>query len=211
MMEAPAGIRAGLEREGLAVCQVGRELVRRTLSGVGRIVQETEVRQRKGAVTYLSGREPVPLHTDHPEAFWAGWWCEAQAERDGASVLADGQAVLALMGERAEALQEVELHVPPQLPRQVLDAARAWDGGRLYYAPWYPAVRATPAGRRALRMFADLLAMGFGHRRIRLRPGDLLIVDNGRWLHGRDRLEDGSGRLLRRFWLQQAPEGLRAP
>ena len=203
-MEASADIRAGLEKEGLAVRQVGWESVRGVLSGVGHIVQETEVRQRKGAVTYLSGHEAVPLHTDHPEAFWVGWWCEVQAERDGALALADGQAVLALMGEGAKALQDVELRVPPQLPRQVLDTARVWDGERLYYAPWYPVVRATTEGRHALRMFVSLLAMGFGHRRIRLQPGGMLVVDNGRWLHGRDRLEVGSGRFLRRFWLQQA-------
>ena len=202
-MEGTTDIRAGLEREGLAVCQVGWESVREALSGVGHIVQETEVRQRRGAVTYLSGHEAVPLHTDHPEAFWVGWFCEAQAERDGASVLADGQAILALMGEQATTLQQVELRVPPQLPRQVHDTARVWDGERLYYAPWYPVVRATAEGRHALRMFVSLLAMGFGYRRIRLQPGEILVVDNGRWLHGRDGLEDGSGRLLRRFWLQQ--------
>lgn len=203
MMEASASVQAGLEREGLAVCQIGRGLLHEVLSGVGRIVQETEVRQRKGAATYLSGHEAVPLHTDHPEAFWVGWWCETQAERDGASVLADGQAILALMGEQAKALQDVELRVPPQLPRQSLDAARVWDGKRLYYAPWYPVVRTTAAGRQAVRTFVSLLAMGLGHRRIRLQSGDLLLIDNGRWLHGRNRLENGSGRFLRRFWLRR--------
>jgi hypothetical protein len=200
-METLADIQAGLQCEGLAICTVERESAREVLSGVGDIVEATQVRQRDGASTYLCGREAVPLHTDHPEAFWVAWWCEVQAARDGASVLADGQAILALMGERAKALQEVELHVPPQLPRQVLDTARLWDGERLYYAPWHPVVRATSEGRCALRLFASLLAMGFGHRRIRLQPGDMLVVDNGRWLHGRDKLEDGSGRILRRFWL----------
>ena len=204
MTEESVGIRAGLEREGLAVCQVARDSVREALSGVGRIALETDVRQRKGAVTYLSGREAVPLHTDHPEALWVAWWCEAQAKRDGASVLADGQAVVSLMGEESRFLQEVELRVPPQLPRQVHDTARVWDGERLYYAPWYPVLRATTQGRQALGTFVGLLAMGFGRRRIRLQPGDILVVDNGRWLHGRDRVEDGSGRHLRRFWLRQA-------
>ena len=202
MTKQSASILAGLEREGLAVCQVGRDSVRKTLSGVGRIVQETDVRQRKGAVTYVSGHEAVPLHTDHPEALWVGWWCEAQAVRDGASVLADGQAVITLMGDQSRFLQEVELRVPPQLPRQVHDTAPVWDGERLYYAPWYPVLRATTRGRQALRTFVGLLAMGFGRRRIRLQAGDMLVVDNGRWLHGRDRLENDSGRLMRRFWLQ---------
>ena len=96
------------------------------------------------------------------------------------------------------------MHVPPQLPRQVLDTARIWDGERRYYAPWYPVVLATAEGRRALKMFAGLLAMGLGHRRIRLQPGQLLVVDNGRWLHRRDRPTEGNTRFLWRFWLPRS-------
>ena len=197
-----AAIQAGLIHDGLAVCSVERERVCEVLSGIAQIVEQTRVRQFDGATTYLCGHDAVPLHTDHPEARWVAWWCEAQARCDGASVLADGQAVLALMGELAEALTEVEQHVPPQLPRQVLETAPVWNRERLYYAPWYSLVRTTHAGSQALEFFRSLLAMGLGHRRIRLQPGDLLVVDNGRWLHGRDRLERRNGRFLHRFWLQ---------
>ena len=202
MTELAATIRAGLQRDGLAVGSVGREAVCEVLSGLGEIVEQTQVRQIKGATTYLCGHEAVPLHTDHPEALVVAWWCESQAARDGASVLADGHAVISLMGSQAQALQEIEQHVPPQLPRQVLRTAPVWSGTRLYYAPWYRILRATDAGRRALETFRALLAMGAGHKRVRLQPGELLVVDNGRWLHGRDRLEKQNGRLLRRFWLQ---------
>ena len=202
MTEHVAVIRAGLKRDGLAVCSIGSESLREVLSGLGEIVEQTQVRQIKGATTYLCGHGAVPLHTDHPEARIVAWWCESQADRDGASVLADGNVLLSLMGEQAEALRQVEQHVPPQLPRQVLRTAPVWSGERLYYAPWYPVLQATDAGRRALRTFKGLLAMGAGHKRIRLQPGDLLVVDNARWLHGRDELEKRNGRLLRRFWLQ---------
>ena len=192
--EPVAAIRSGLRRDGLAVHSVRKEAVCEALRGIGEIVEQTRVRQINGATTYLCGRDAVPLHTDHPEARIVAWWCESQANRDGASVLADGNVVLSLMGGQAEALLEVEQHVPPQLP--------VWSGKRLYYAPWYPVLQSTDAGRRALRTFRNLLAMGVGHKRIRLQPGDLLVVDNARWLHGRDRLERQNGRLLRRFWLR---------
>ena len=202
MTDPIADIRAGLNRHGLAACSVKREAVCDVLSAIAQIVERTRVRQLDGATTYLCGHDEVPLHTDHPEARLVAWWCEAQAGRDGASVLADGQAVLSLMGDRAEALKQVEQHVPPQLPRQVLETAPVWNGERLYFAPWYPLVRATSAGSVALEFFKNLLAMGLGRRRIRLLPGDLLVVDNGRWLHGRDKLERRNGRSLHRFWLQ---------
>ena len=200
--EPVAAIGSGLRRDGLAVHSVGKEAVCEALRGIGEIVEQTRVRQIKGATTYLCGCDAVPLHTDHPEARIVAWWCESQADRDGASVLADGNVVLLLMGGQAEALLEVEQRVPPQLPRQALRTAPVWSGKQLYYAPWYPVVQATDAGRRALRTFRNLLAMGVGHKRIRLQPGDLLVVDNARWLHGRDRLDRQNSRLLRRFWLQ---------
>lgn len=197
-----AAIQAGLNRDGFAACSVRREMVRDVVSGIASIVERTQVRQLDGAKTYLCGHDAVPLHTDHPEARWVAWWCEAQAGRDGASVLADGRAILSLMDDQVEALKEVEQHVPPQLPRQLLQTASVWNGERLYYAPWYPLVHMTKAGSRALELFKSLLAMGFGHRRVRLQPGDFLVVDNGRWLHGRNKLERGNDRLLHRFWLQ---------
>ena len=169
-----AAIQAGLNRDGLAACSVKKESVREVLSGIAQIAEQTRVQQFDGATTYLCGHDAVPLHTDHPEARWVAWWCETQARHDGASVLADGQPVLSLMGGLAEGLMEVEQHVPPQLPRQVFETAPVWNGERLYYAPWYPLVRMTNAGSRALELFKSLLAMGLGHRRIRLQPGDLL-------------------------------------
>lgn len=203
MTEISAALQSGLRDEGLVVCTVGRGAVRGVLSEIGDIVEETWVRQHAGASTYLSGCEAVPLHTDHPEASWVAWWCDVQARRDGANVLADGQMLLDFMGEEeAAALRGIELRVPPQLPRQSLDSASVWDGRRLYYAPWYPVVRTTGRGRRALEMFIALLAMGFGRRRIRLQPGDMLVIDNGRWLHGRDRLEEDNGRSLWRLWMR---------
>ncbi|MDE0460311.1 MAG: TauD/TfdA family dioxygenase [Chromatiales bacterium] len=198
-----AGIEAALARDGHVRCAVEEGATAELLRRLGDIVDETAVRQRSGATTYLAGRYAVPLHTDHPEADLVAWRCDAQDPRDGASVLADGHAILRAMGAGAHALRGVELRVPAQLPRQSLDRGAVWDGRRLYYAPWYPVLRASGDGRRALRTFESLLAMGFGHRRVRLAAGELLVVDNGRWLHGRDRLSKGSGRFLRRYWLRR--------
>lgn len=196
-------IKAALDREGLAMCIVPKGSTREFLQRFGDIIEETEVRQRKAAKTYLSGREAVPLHTDHPEADFVAWRCQTQDLQDGASVLADGHAILRAMGTKAESLSKVELHVPPQLPRQAFDRTQAWDGNRLYYAPWYPVVQTDDDGRRALKVFAGLLAMGFGHRRIRLKAGELLIIENGRWLHGRDTVPEGSARFFQRYWLRR--------
>lgn len=193
-----------LGHEGLAKFTADRNSIRDVLVQLGNVVEETKVRQRKGASTYLSGRGAIPLHTDHPEAEFVAWHCETQDQQDGASVLADGHSIIHAMGTNAEHLHEVEIRVPPQLPRQNLDRAKVWDGKRLYYAPWYPVMRASNKGQHALDMFKTLLAVGCGHRRIRLKAGEILVVDNGRWLHGRDKLPEKSHRSLQRYWIQVA-------
>ena len=202
-MLSASAIEAALARAGLVTCTVEKSATRELLKQLGDMVEETRVRQRSEVNTYLAGRDAVPLHTDHPEADLVAWRCEVQDLQDGASVLADGHAIIQAMGANADPLRSVELHVPPQLPRQTLDRGTVWDGKRLYYAPWYPIVRASNDGRRALRLFTNLLAMGFGHRRVRLKVGELLIVDNGRWLHGRDKLPEKSNRFLQRYWLRR--------
>ena len=110
------------------------------------------------------------------KAEFVAWQCRIQDQQDGAILLADGQAIIHAMGTNAEYLHDVEIRVPPQLPRQKRDRANVWDGERLYYAPWYPVVSTSNKGQLALDMFESLLAVGCGHRRIRLREGEMLVV-----------------------------------
>ena len=176
------------------------------LEQLGNIVEKTKVRQRSNVSTYLAGREAVPLHTDHPEANFVAWFCEVQDQQDGASVLVDGHSIINAMGTTAEHLRDVELHVPPQLPRQKMNQAKVWNGSRLYYAPWWPVMSSNCNGQYAFNMFKSLLAVGIGHRRMRLKSGEALIVDNGRWLHGRDKLPENSNRFLQRYWISCATQ-----
>ena len=53
-------------------------------------------------------------------------------------------------------------------------------------------------GRAALRLVEDRLAGGAPHGH-EWRPGDILIIDNWRVLHGRGRSDHGSGRRLARI------------
>ena len=36
---------------------------------------------------------------------------------------------------------------------------------------------------------------------LKLKPGECLVIDNRRMLHGRTALEDNSNRLLKRYWI----------
>lgn len=129
-MVSASAMETALAREGLVRCAVEKSATGELLSQIGDIVEETRVRQRREAHTYLAGRDAVPLHTDHPEADLVAWRCEVQDRQDGASVLADGYSIIQAMGASADSLRSVELYVPPQLPRQTLDRGTVWDGKR---------------------------------------------------------------------------------
>jgi hypothetical protein len=40
---------------------------------------------------------------------------------------------------------------------------------------------------------------------LKLEPGECLVVDNGRMLHGRTPLSNNSDRLLKRYWVGDSP------
>lgn len=67
----------------------------------------------------------------------------------------------------------------------------------------------TPAQRRALDAFDRLLGCAELVAEYRMRPGEFLVVDNKRFLHGRTAFDDGAdagtdgGRLLLRTWVHR--------
>jgi alpha-ketoglutarate-dependent taurine dioxygenase len=85
----------------------------------------------------------------------------------------------------------------------VLTTAGAHDS--LFCSPWLRAVGNDPSQQRALdELKASLQQRAASHLiKIRLRRGDLLIIDNGRILHGRGELRSDSKRELLRAWIRR--------
>lgn len=70
--------------------------------------------------------------------------------------------------------------------------------------------RLTDAHVAAARRLDELAAEECERRKLRLAPGDCLILDNKRVLHGRTELAGESRRLLKRLWIRAEPsEGRR--
>jgi hypothetical protein len=70
-------------------------------------------------------------------------------------------------------------------------------------------VMPTPLHRRALREFTAAVLSPSAQRRIRLTEGDMLMVDNGRVMHGRSAISYGVRRHLKRTFAKRAPSGRR--
>lgn len=174
---------------------------------LGEIVDDTPVRVVPGKRTYLARPDPIPLHTDHPKTDLIAWRCESQDARDGASLLVDGYRVVQKL--QAQELEGLEiLHLPAMVrlggdatPTPIL--TRAAGPPRLFYAPWLEPIGRPLEVHGALVAFRRALAREqVNARAIRLEPGQVLIVDNHRMLHGRDGLLPDSTRRLRRLWVR---------
>jgi alpha-ketoglutarate-dependent taurine dioxygenase len=198
-----------LSTDGLLVLrQCGPDAFHATLAVLGAVIQKERVALRAGAHAYLAKPGAVPLHTDHPEAKWVAWYCEAQDANDGANQLLDARPVIeALSPGRRATLHTAQLQCPrveggpPVLTYPVLKVGER--GERLFCSPWLRAVGGDLVHQSAI----DELRTRLKERTethsvfVQLKPGDALVIDNGRVLHGRGQISETSRRVLHRRWV----------
>ncbi len=183
-----------------------RELVTR----LGRPWCETAVELRPDVRSYLCKAEAVPFHTDHPDADLVAWRCEVQDDSDGTQLLVDGLTALRACGAFVrDTLLRVHAEVrvrgdssPSRVP--IVRATR--EGDRLFFAPWISPLEQDPVSLSAfdaLRAAVERLC-STDVQEVRLIEGEVLVIDNGRFLHGRGALAGASRRRLRRFWIKNS-------
>ena len=174
---------------------------------LGSIVEEERIELRPGARAYVAKPGPVPLHTDHPQVTHVIWLCERQDPSVGASKLLDTRPVVeSLTDEERRELRSVRLACPPlaggppSLSFPVLVAGEQHDA--LFCSPWLQSV--VPNQQPALDAFRGRLSSQAQQDAfdVCMQPGDVLIVDNRRMLHGRDAIPERSPRRLYRVWVR---------
>jgi hypothetical protein len=213
MTPDPNAITTRLQRDGW--CRIDRisDLAYRNLiAELGKVWCETRVELGSGVQSHLCRPAPVPFHTDHPAAHWTAWRCEAQDETDGAHQLIDGRAALAACGsivrERLTRVH-VEVRAREESPAERVPLVQPTaNGERLFFAPWLRPVERDAGSLYAFeRLLSELAECAkTSVLEVRLEEGEVLIVDNGRWLHGRRSLPPSSRRRLRQSWIARAAE-----
>lgn len=200
--------------------------------GAGQTVREVRYRGLVAAGTGVTGRysdsrEGGQLHTDGPhrperppEVF--AMLCVRQSSIGGALVLVEADRVVSLLDPDTISvlsrpfLFDQREHGTEPVPRRVLRQGddRRWqftylrqyiEAGHRHHG----AAPLTDQERDALdrldAVLDKLSAQADGHRQIKLQPGQAVIVDNRRLLHGRTAFVDeaaGHSRLLLRTWIR---------
>ncbi len=181
------------------------------LRDLGQVVDRTTVSLRPDINTYLCQPESIPPHTDHPVARWIAWRCVEQDAVGGDQWLVDGHAALAQCD--ASTTQVLTRTLLPARRRSGCEVAatpivaQVVEEPHIFFAPWLTPLRMDPDIALALNLFKRLVSpeSGCQHHSIRITPGDVLVVDNHRILHGRPAIAQDSRRRLDRFWIADRP------
>lgn len=204
-----------LSRDGFALVRgAPAEMPGHLASSLGFVIHREHIRARDEARSLVCSRRALSPHTDHHAARHILWRCLEPAREGGVSVLVDGLAVVDALPagtrERLTSLRLAEHNVfEGDLDRHPMLWTDSNGQRRLYYSFWL-ARRSSEEDQRLVRSFERALSRA-PHTRIRLRAGDVLVVDNGRVLHGRTAIGQGCRRHLIRDWLAPTPLSRRDP
>lgn len=202
-----------ITRQGYALVRgASATMGKQVADALGHVIHREHVRARDGARSLVCSRRALSPHTDHHAARHILWQCRRPARVGGVSVLVDGLAVVDALpaGTRHKltSLQLAEHNLfDGDLDRHPMLWVDRKGQRRLYYSFWL-ARSADESDKRLIRIFERAVSMA-PKVRFRLRAGDLLVVDNGRMLHGRDSIGSTCQRHLIREWISPVPLSVR--
>jgi alpha-ketoglutarate-dependent taurine dioxygenase len=178
-----------------------RESLLAQLAALGPIIQTTEITPRANAKAALATDKEMQLHTDHPRARWISWECVRQSSEGGYSLLKDTKPALdSLTESERDELRALAIRTHVVFPDDTgaYPILRADGDGAdwIYFTPWMTDGPSSPAFRKFTQALEAMPTLT-----LRLYPGESLLIDNGRMLHGRSALGGDKDRLLIRRWI----------
>ncbi len=163
-----------------------------------RMVERQPIRAVTGGRTFASGRGPAPLHTDSQlfqgsPPHWQVLFCVQPARTGGDTLLLDSRDVLSAVEDTAlsDALFSVQRRMPFVFG-DIEGPTVAWAGSSVCFT-------GTPMPNDDVGHALALLYPSLPTTTLRLRAGEVLVVDNHRFLHGRTAFE--GPRMLERILL----------
>lgn len=185
--------------------------IEEVMKHLGFIIMENDVLIERHSPALVTSAEGLPPHNDHHLSHYILWHCLVQDSRGGYSIMVDGLRVFYSMShEIQELLRSIHLKEHSVFKGDVGHHPLIYEtpmGDRIYYsvlfeptAFWLADDKLTEEQKDAFDTFNEAVKVA-ETMRIKLKPGECLVVDNGRILHGRSSLRENSNRLLKRYWI----------
>ncbi len=203
------GTMAQLHEMGYALLErVGQEGLDIIANQLGEIIYITDVKVNLKNENLVTSNRALGFHTDHPKADYVAWICIRSSKEGGETVLADARAAyLKLSPIQRQALSSIYLfehkvfandegnHPLVKIANGVV---------KIYYSFWL--VREhnlSPLQKESVTRFHENLPE-CKIAEFKMLTDDVLVVDNGRILHGRHAFSDPK-RFLKRYWITRYP------
>ncbi|MEI6750732.1 MAG: TauD/TfdA family dioxygenase [Bacteroidota bacterium] len=187
-----------LKQKGWAVIPANKSNV---VSELGPVIYRAEIKPKINARAKYATTHEMELHTDHPRARWISWECIRQTSQGGYSLLKDSYEALKTFSiDEKRELENILVNTHKVFPddsckypilRKDVD-----ESDWLYFTPWMIGEITSPLFNKLKSALDNIPIIS-----VKLYPGEILVVNNGRMLHGRTAISGDQNRLLIRNWI----------
>lgn len=170
---------------------------------LGQVILTTDVIVKTDSKAMVTSARGLDFHTDHHKANYITWYCYKQTDIGGESILLDAKRIyLQLSRESQERLKTIDLFEHKIFADDVESFPLVTEDengkNRFYYSFWF--VKNEDKQNPALLEFQTIIKKTEPIK-LKLKKGDILIIDNHRIFHGRTPIEGSKDRFLKRFWV----------
>jgi hypothetical protein len=171
------------------------------VSELGPIIYTAEIKPQKNVRAKYATTHEMELHTDHPRARWISWECIRQSSEGGYSLLKDSYEALKKFSvdekkELENTLVNTHKVFPDDSSKYPILRRDVDESYWFYFTPWMTGEVTSPLFHKLKLALDNIPTMS-----VKLNPGEILIVNNARMLHGRSAITGDQNRLLIRNWI----------
>lgn len=174
------------------------------LNSLGEVIFTTDVVVKPESKSMVTSANGLHLHTDHPKAKYILWYCYSQSDAGGNTILLDLQPIYyGLSNDEKQVLSSIKMRehkVFTDDKDYYPFVSHSKNGNEFYYSYWL--AHQNDKDNPVLKKLHGIIE-GSPHTKINLKPGDILIIDNKRILHGRTPITGSKNRHLRRYWISE--------
>ena len=169
---------------------------------LGEILLETDVKIDLTTKALVTSDKELDMHTDHSKAKYIIWHCLKQTSIGGYSLVLDTKKVLQKLSKKEkQELEKIQLF-EHKIFKDDLESypmlSKVNGKNKMYYSFWF--INSKNKDNKVFLKFKGIVDE-MEKIKIRLNKNDVLIIDNGRMLHGRTEILGNKNRHLKRFWI----------
>jgi hypothetical protein len=177
-------------------------------NALGKIINKSDINIQISSDRLYKQPQKIDFHTDGPDADIVGWFCVKQDAYEGHSALLDSRQILKRFSyEELSLLGTIMICYPMgnRVNKEVPLIQKTIAGHyALCYLPWSNSYfNLSPSQMAVYSAFKYAVSDEASKQliRIRLHEDEILLIDNKRILHGREKVEKNSLRMLKRVWI----------